>query len=195
MPHPITSFGNALVVNFISNNNITARGFHATYAASSSCKSIRCYFFMPLTFQKMKRSFTSFSLCLLILNLLCSHLTFWPTPQQVHQRAEEERYKEKCFLDYQMLCLCQAFLLFFKCHPFQASAVSFLLQPAGVLSTWTEELSTALAILSHIHTTASVSGQSSAPLATGSSCPSCKCIARGYYSAFNRPEGRMLCVY
>lgn len=41
MPHPITSFGNALVVNFISNNNITARGFHATYAASSSCKSIQ----------------------------------------------------------------------------------------------------------------------------------------------------------
>lgn len=40
MPHPVTSFGNALVVNFISNNNITARGFHATYAASSSCKSI-----------------------------------------------------------------------------------------------------------------------------------------------------------
>ncbi|NXY42567.1 CUBN protein, partial [Ceuthmochares aereus] len=37
IPHPITSFGNALVVNFISNNNnITARGFHATYAASSS---------------------------------------------------------------------------------------------------------------------------------------------------------------
>uniref|UniRef100_A0A8C9LFB5 Cubilin n=1 Tax=Pavo cristatus TaxID=9049 RepID=A0A8C9LFB5_PAVCR len=36
MPHPITSFGNALVVNFISNNNITARGFRATYAASSS---------------------------------------------------------------------------------------------------------------------------------------------------------------
>ncbi|NWR74432.1 CUBN protein, partial [Centropus unirufus] len=36
IPHPITSFGNALVVNFISNNNVTARGFHATYAASSS---------------------------------------------------------------------------------------------------------------------------------------------------------------
>uniref|UniRef100_A0A8B9N9X7 Cubilin n=1 Tax=Accipiter nisus TaxID=211598 RepID=A0A8B9N9X7_9AVES len=36
IPHPITSFGNALVVNFISNNNIAARGFHATYAASSS---------------------------------------------------------------------------------------------------------------------------------------------------------------
>ncbi|NXG01683.1 CUBN protein, partial [Sakesphorus luctuosus] len=36
IPHPITSFGNALVVNFISNNEITAGGFHATYAASSS---------------------------------------------------------------------------------------------------------------------------------------------------------------
>ncbi|OWK59671.1 Cubilin, partial [Lonchura striata] len=36
MPHPITSFGNALVVNFISNSDVTARGFHATYAASSS---------------------------------------------------------------------------------------------------------------------------------------------------------------
>uniref|UniRef100_A0A8C8BEW9 Cubilin n=1 Tax=Otus sunia TaxID=257818 RepID=A0A8C8BEW9_9STRI len=36
MPHPVTSFGNALVVNFISNNNINARGFRATYAASSS---------------------------------------------------------------------------------------------------------------------------------------------------------------
>ncbi|NWR90257.1 CUBN protein, partial [Furnarius figulus] len=36
IPHPITSFGNALVVNFISNNEVTARGFHATYAASLS---------------------------------------------------------------------------------------------------------------------------------------------------------------
>ncbi|XP_013797015.2 cubilin [Apteryx mantelli] len=36
MPHPVTSFGNALVVNFFSNNDITAKGFHATYAASSS---------------------------------------------------------------------------------------------------------------------------------------------------------------
>ncbi|KAM8810851.1 cubilin [Eudromia elegans] len=36
LPHPVTSFGNALVVNFFSNNNITARGFYATYAASSS---------------------------------------------------------------------------------------------------------------------------------------------------------------
>ncbi|NXG41986.1 CUBN protein, partial [Psilopogon haemacephalus] len=36
IPDPVTSFGNALVVNFISNNFITARGFHATYAASSS---------------------------------------------------------------------------------------------------------------------------------------------------------------
>ncbi|XP_019353396.2 cubilin [Alligator mississippiensis] len=38
MPHPVTSFGNALVVNFVSNNAGTARGFRATYAASfSSC--------------------------------------------------------------------------------------------------------------------------------------------------------------
>ncbi|XP_062489682.1 cubilin isoform X1 [Pezoporus occidentalis] len=37
IPHPVTSFGNALVVNFISNdNNVAASGFHATYAASSS---------------------------------------------------------------------------------------------------------------------------------------------------------------
>ncbi|XP_037243046.1 cubilin isoform X5 [Falco rusticolus] len=36
IPHPITSFSNALVVNFISNNNFASRGFHATYTASSS---------------------------------------------------------------------------------------------------------------------------------------------------------------
>ncbi|XP_040449627.1 cubilin isoform X3 [Falco naumanni] len=36
VPHPITSFSNALVVNFISNNNFASRGFHATYTASSS---------------------------------------------------------------------------------------------------------------------------------------------------------------
>ncbi|XP_054027363.1 cubilin [Dryobates pubescens] len=36
VPDPVTSFGNALVVNFISNSFVTARGFHATYAASSS---------------------------------------------------------------------------------------------------------------------------------------------------------------
>uniref|UniRef100_A0A8B9GL35 Cubilin n=1 Tax=Amazona collaria TaxID=241587 RepID=A0A8B9GL35_9PSIT len=36
IPHPVTSFSNALVVNFISNNDSAARVFHATYAASSS---------------------------------------------------------------------------------------------------------------------------------------------------------------
>uniref|UniRef100_A0A8C3I7Z9 Cubilin n=1 Tax=Chrysemys picta bellii TaxID=8478 RepID=A0A8C3I7Z9_CHRPI len=38
MPQPVTSFSNAFVVNFVSNNARTARGFHATCAASlSSC--------------------------------------------------------------------------------------------------------------------------------------------------------------
>lgn len=72
--------------------------------------------------------------------------------------------------------------VFVRCPLSQASALSFLLQPVEVLSTWTEELSTALAIPSHIRSTPSVSGQFSALLATGYSCPSCKCIARGYYS-------------
>ncbi|XP_029444624.1 cubilin [Rhinatrema bivittatum] len=36
LPHPVTSFSNALVVNFVSNNFTTAKGFRATYAASSS---------------------------------------------------------------------------------------------------------------------------------------------------------------
>ncbi|XP_030055456.1 cubilin isoform X1 [Microcaecilia unicolor] len=35
-PHPITSFGNALVVNFVSDDVRAAEGFRATYAASSS---------------------------------------------------------------------------------------------------------------------------------------------------------------
>ncbi|XP_053120680.1 cubilin [Hemicordylus capensis] len=36
MPHPVTSFGSALFINFVSNNAITAKGFHATFAASTS---------------------------------------------------------------------------------------------------------------------------------------------------------------
>ncbi|XP_066485218.1 cubilin [Tiliqua scincoides] len=36
MPYPVTSFGNALSVNFVSNNVITAEGFRATFAASTS---------------------------------------------------------------------------------------------------------------------------------------------------------------
>ncbi|ELK28521.1 Cubilin [Myotis davidii] len=36
MPHPITSFSNALTVRFISDSSVSFGGFHATYAASSS---------------------------------------------------------------------------------------------------------------------------------------------------------------
>ncbi|XP_061441668.1 cubilin [Rhineura floridana] len=36
IPHPVTSFGNALSINFASNNAIVAKGFHATFAASTS---------------------------------------------------------------------------------------------------------------------------------------------------------------
>ncbi|KAE8596094.1 hypothetical protein XENTR_v10015965 [Xenopus tropicalis] len=36
IPHPITSFSNALVVKFVSNNSTSAKGFHATFAASTS---------------------------------------------------------------------------------------------------------------------------------------------------------------
>ncbi|KAM5338742.1 cubilin [Glossophaga mutica] len=36
MPHPITSFSNALTLRFISDSTVNSDGFHATYAASSS---------------------------------------------------------------------------------------------------------------------------------------------------------------
>ncbi|XP_063063043.1 cubilin [Engraulis encrasicolus] len=36
VPHPITSFSNALVVNFTSDSSVSAKGFRATYAASTS---------------------------------------------------------------------------------------------------------------------------------------------------------------
>ncbi|KAK9396207.1 cubilin [Crotalus adamanteus] len=36
MPLPVTSFGNTLFINFVSNNATTAKGFHATFAASTS---------------------------------------------------------------------------------------------------------------------------------------------------------------
>ncbi|XP_064410135.1 cubilin [Latimeria chalumnae] len=36
LPHPFTSFSNALVINFVSDSSSSARGFRATYAASSS---------------------------------------------------------------------------------------------------------------------------------------------------------------
>ncbi|XP_005856789.1 PREDICTED: cubilin, partial [Myotis brandtii] len=36
MPHPITSFSNALTLRFISDSSVSFGGFHATYAASSS---------------------------------------------------------------------------------------------------------------------------------------------------------------
>ncbi|XP_049633697.1 cubilin [Suncus etruscus] len=36
MPHPITSFSNALTLKFISDNSVTSEGFQATYTPSSS---------------------------------------------------------------------------------------------------------------------------------------------------------------
>ncbi|KAM5158320.1 cubilin [Mantella aurantiaca] len=36
IPHPVTSFSNALVVKFVSNSYTTLRGFRATYSASTS---------------------------------------------------------------------------------------------------------------------------------------------------------------
>ncbi len=36
LPHPVTSFSNALVVNFISDASVGRKGFRATYMASTS---------------------------------------------------------------------------------------------------------------------------------------------------------------
>uniref|UniRef100_A0A3Q1IYA9 Uncharacterized protein n=1 Tax=Anabas testudineus TaxID=64144 RepID=A0A3Q1IYA9_ANATE len=36
IPHPVTSFSNALVVNFISDTSVSRKGFRATYSASTS---------------------------------------------------------------------------------------------------------------------------------------------------------------
>lgn len=43
IPHPVTSFGSALSVNFISNDANTAKGFHAIVAASTSGKPVSEY--------------------------------------------------------------------------------------------------------------------------------------------------------
>lgn len=39
IPHPVTSFSNALVVNFISDESVSRKGFRATYTASTSSKT------------------------------------------------------------------------------------------------------------------------------------------------------------
>ncbi|XP_059901037.1 cubilin [Gadus macrocephalus] len=36
LPHPVTSFSNALVVNFVSDHSVSKKGFRATYTASTS---------------------------------------------------------------------------------------------------------------------------------------------------------------
>ncbi|XP_053714419.1 cubilin isoform X1 [Synchiropus splendidus] len=36
VPHPVTSFSNSLVVNFLSDGSVSAKGFRATYSASTS---------------------------------------------------------------------------------------------------------------------------------------------------------------
>ncbi|XP_028815099.1 cubilin [Denticeps clupeoides] len=36
VPHPVTSFSNALVVNFVSDSSVSKKGFRATYSASTS---------------------------------------------------------------------------------------------------------------------------------------------------------------
>ncbi|XP_054478628.1 cubilin [Anoplopoma fimbria] len=36
LPHPVTSFSNSMVVNFISDNSVSQKGFRATYSASTS---------------------------------------------------------------------------------------------------------------------------------------------------------------
>ena len=36
IPHPVTSFSNALVVNFVSDSSVAVKGFRATYTGSTS---------------------------------------------------------------------------------------------------------------------------------------------------------------
>ena len=38
VPHPVTSFSNGLVVNFVSDSSVSKKGFRATYAASTSSR-------------------------------------------------------------------------------------------------------------------------------------------------------------
>lgn len=143
--------------------------------------SDRCCYLMPPTFKKKNRSCISLSLWhSLFKNPLLPFLFFGQGLSKYINKLKNKETRRNTFF----ISKCSGSVkVFFLCYPSQAFAVSFLLQPAGVLSTWTEELSTALAILSHIRSTPNVSGRFSAPLATVSSCPSCKCIGRGYYSA------------
>lgn len=39
IPHPVTSFSNSLVINFISDQSVSRKGFRATYSASISSKT------------------------------------------------------------------------------------------------------------------------------------------------------------
>lgn len=39
LPHPVTSFSNSLLVNFVSDPSISYRGFRATYSASTSSET------------------------------------------------------------------------------------------------------------------------------------------------------------
>lgn len=39
LPHPVTSFSNSLLVNFVSDLSISDRGFRATYSASTSSET------------------------------------------------------------------------------------------------------------------------------------------------------------
>lgn len=39
IPHPVTSFSNSLVVNFISDHSVSRKGFTATFSASTSSKT------------------------------------------------------------------------------------------------------------------------------------------------------------
>lgn len=39
LPHPVTSFSNSMLVNFVSDQSVSYRGFRATYSASTSSET------------------------------------------------------------------------------------------------------------------------------------------------------------
>lgn len=54
IPHPVTSFSNSLVVNFITDHSVSGKGFRATFSASTSSKT-HYDTLLTLVYSKVKR--------------------------------------------------------------------------------------------------------------------------------------------
>lgn len=149
IPHPITSFSNALVVNFNSDSSVTKKGFRATYAASTSSR-LRSL----LKFITAQTSLQFFSYA-------ASHPSSLPLPLFSSPPLSSPLF---CSFLFSPPLLSSPL--------YAVGSLGSVSQAVVAISTWSLVPSTVPTSRMRIPPALSVCGRSTALLATGCSCPS-----------------------